>query len=124
MGRDGNGEIANNMVIAKTKAERKQANERQKTPKKKAPVRYLFKLEEKNHNEKSLEGKFQKIIQTAIDGTENTVKTDTVKTIHRKFFSGPLFQTEKRNQNVTAITSGEITPENRHCLRGLDGKYG
>ena len=23
-----------------------------------------------------------------------------------------------------AITNAEITPKNRHCLRGLDGKYG
>ena len=22
------------------------------------------------------------------------------------------------------MTSGEIQPKNRHCLRGLDGKYG
>ena len=31
---------------------------------------------------------------------------------------------DKRNRKVTAITSGEITPQNRHCLEGLEGKYG
>ena len=65
-----------------------------------------------------------KKVQTAVDGTENTVKTDTGKIIHRKFISGPLFQTKKKNLRDTAITNAEITPKNRHCLRGLDGKYG
>ena len=37
---------------------------------------------------------------------------------------GPLFQTEKKNWKDTALTNAEITPKNRHCLRGLDGKYG
>ena len=110
--------------MAKTKAEEKQANEGPKSPKKKSSVRYPFQFVEKNHNKKSLEGRFQKKIQTAIDGTENTVKTDTGKIIHRKFISGPLFQTEKKNLKDTALTNAEITPKNRHCLRGLDGKYG
>ena len=35
-----------------------------------------------------------------------------------------MFQTEKKNRRDTAITNEEITPKNRHCLRGLDGKYG
>ena len=97
MGRDADGEITNHIIMAKTKAEEKQANEGPKSPKKKSSVSYLFKFVEKNHNKKSLEGRFQKKIQTAIDGTENTVKTDTGKIIHRKFISGPLFQTEKRH---------------------------
>ena len=70
-----------------------------------------------------MKGDFKKI-QTAIDGTENTVKTDTGKIIHRKFILGPLFQTEKKNLRDTALTNAGITPKNRHCLRGLDGKYG
>ena len=37
---------------------------------------------------------------------------------------GPLFQTEKKNRKDAAITNSEITPKNRHCLRGLDGKDG
>ena len=66
-----------------------------------------------------------KQIQTAISGTENTVKTDTGKVIHRKFISGPLFQTEKKTRRETTLnTNGEINPKNRHCLRGFDGKYG
>ena len=60
-------------------------------------------------------------IQTAIDGTENTVKTDTGKILHRKLISGPLFQTEERSRKEKAITRGEIAPKNRYCLRGLEG---
>ena len=79
----------------------------------------------KIHNKKSLEGRFQNKIQTAISGTENTVKTDTGKVINRKFISGPLFQTEKKTRRESTINAnGEINPKNRHCLRGLDGKYG
>ena len=53
------------------------------------------------------------------------MKTDSVKIINRKFISEPLFQTERksRKEPVTNAT-GEINPKNRHCLRGLDGKYG
>ena len=65
-----------------------------------------------------------KKIQTAIDVSENTVKTGTGKIKHRKFISGPVFQTEKKNRKDTTLTNAEITPENQHCLRGLDGKYG
>ena len=53
------------------------------------------------------------------------MKTDTGKTINRKFISGPLFQTEQRAKKESTINaSGEINPKNLHCLRGLDGKYG
>ena len=53
------------------------------------------------------------------------MKTDTGKIINRKFISGPLFQTERRTKKESKVnTSGEINPKNRHCLRGLDGKYG
>ena len=92
--------------------------------KRKIRLAILFFFVEKNHNKKSLEGKFQNNIQTAIDGTEKTVKTNTGKIIHRKFISGPLFQTEKKNRKDAALVNAEITPKNRHCLRGLDGKYG
>ena len=53
------------------------------------------------------------------------MKTDTGKIISRKGVSGLLFQTERkaRREPIT-MTSGEIQPKNRHCLRGLDGKYG
>ena len=124
VGRDADGEITNHIIMAKTKAEEKQANEGPKSPKKKNSVSYPFSFVEKNYNKKSLEGKFQNKIQTAIDGTENTVKTNTGKIIHRKFISGPLFQTEKKNRKDAALVNAEITPKNRHCLRGLDGKYG
>ena len=36
-----------------------------------------------------------------------------------------MFQAEKKTQKEPTINaSGEINPKNRHCLRGLDGKYG
>ena len=124
VGRDADGEITNHMVMARNKTEERQANEGPKSPKKKNSVSYPFKFVEKNHNKKSLEERFQNKIQTAIDGTEKTIKTDTGKIIHRKFISGPLFQTEKKGKKDTAITNAEITPKNRHCLRGLVGKYG
>ena len=112
------------MARNKTK-ERNLEKDGPKSPKKKNSVSCPFKFREKNHIKKSLEGKFQKKIQTAISGTENTVQTDTGKIISRKFISGPLFQTERkaRREPIT-MTSGEIQPKNRHCLRGLDGKYG
>ena len=125
VGRDADGEITNHMVMAKTKAEEKQLTENQKSPKKKSSVRYPFKFVEKNYNKKSLEGRFQNKIQTAVSGTESTIKTATGKIINRKFISGPLFQTERKARKEPAInTSGEINPKNRHCLRGLNGKYG
>ena len=124
VGRDADGEITNHMVMARTKAEEKQANEGPKSPKKKNSVSYPFSFVEKNHNKKSLEGKLQNKIPTAIDGTENTVKTNTGKIIHRNFISRPLFQTEKKSRNDTALVNAEITPKNRQCLRRLDGKYG
>ena len=124
VGRDADGEITNHMVMARTKAEEKQANEGPKSPKKKNSVSYPLSFVEKKHNKKSIEGKFQNKIQTAIDGTENTVKTNTGKLIHRKFISGPLFQIEKKSQKDTALVNAEITPKNRRCLRGLDRKYG
>ena len=111
--------------MARTKAEEKQTAEGMKSPKKKNSVSYPFQFVEKNHNKKSLEGKFQNKIQTAISGTENTVKTDTGKIISRKFISGPLFQTEKKSRREQIpLPENEIQPKNRHCLRGLDGKYG
>ena len=60
-----------------------------------------------------------------MSGTENTIKTDSGKIINRKFISEPRFQTERRSRKepVTNAT-GEINTKNRHCLRGLDGKYG
>ena len=123
--RDGEGEITNHIIMARNKTEEKNLAEGPKSPKKKNSVSYLFEFREKNHNKKSLEGKFQKKIQTAISGTKNTVKTDTGKTISRKFISGPLFQNERKTKREPApMTSGEIQPKNRHCLRGLDGKYG
>ena len=106
--------------MTRTKSEEKAQTE--KSPKKKNSVgKYPFQFFEKNHNKKSLEGRFQKNLQTGVNVTEHTVTTDTVKVIHRKFISDPtVFQKERK----TAPKIGDaITPKNRHCLRGVDGKY-
>ena len=124
VGRDADGDITNHIVMARTKTEEKHLADGPKSPKKKNSVRYPFHFVEKNYNKKSLEGKFQNKIQTAISGTESTIKTDTGKTINRKFISDPLFQTERKIRKEPALhTTGEINPKNRHCIRGLDGKY-
>ena len=124
VGRDADGDITNHIVMATTKTEEKHLADGPKSPKKKNSVRYPFHFVEKNYNKKSLEGKFQNKIQTAISGTESTIKTDTGKIINRKFISDPLFQTERKIRKEPALhTTGEINPKNRHCIRGLDGKY-
>ena len=111
--RDEEGDVTNYLVMAKTKAEEKALD---KQPKKTNSV-------SKNYNRKSLEGKFQKKIQTAISGTEHTVTTESGKVIHRKHISGPIvFQTEKKKERERQ-TGNKITPKNRHFLRGVDGKY-
>ena len=67
---------------------------------------------EKNYNRKSLEGKFQKKIQTAVSGTEHTVTTVSGKVIHRKHISRPIvFQTEKKKEQAPQI-GDKITPKN------------
>ena len=74
-----------------------------------------------------MEGKFQNGKHTAVSGsaTESTTKTDTIKIINRKLISGPLFQIERKNSKEAAVNAtGDINPKTRHCLRGLDGKYG
>ena len=117
--RNGDGEVSNHIVMARTKAEEKAQAE--KSPKKNSVGNYPFQFFEKNHNKKSLEGRFQKHLKTAVKGTEHTVTTDTGKIIHRKFISDPIiFQKERK----TAPKIGDtITTKNRHCLRGVDGKY-
>ena len=83
--------------------------------------KYPFHFFEKNHNKKSLEGRFQKYIQTAVNGTEHIVTTDTGKIIYRKFISDPIvFQKERK---IAPKIGDTITPKNRHCLRGVDGLY-
>ena len=119
--RDEEGDATNYLVMAKTKAEEKAVD---KQPKKKHSVsEYPFKFVETNYNRKSLEGKFQTKIQTAVSGTEHTVTTESGRIIHRKHNSGPIvFQTEKKRERAPQI-GDKITPKNRHCLRGVDGKY-
>ena len=115
--RNGDREVSNHIVMARTKTEEKTLTE--KSPKKKNSVGINpFQFFEKNHSKKSLEGRFQKKLQTAVSGTEHTVTTDTGKVIHRKFISGPIvFQKETKAapkigetsflKTVTAL--GELT---------------
>ena len=63
--RNSDGEVSNHIVKARTKTEEKAMTE--KSPNKKTSVsEYSFKFFEKNHNKKSLEGRFQRKIQTAV----------------------------------------------------------
>ena len=119
--RNEEGDVTNYLVLVKTKAEEQAVD---KQPKKKNSVsEFPFKFEEKNYNRKSLEGKFQAKIQTAINGTEHTITTDCGKVIHRKQISAPLvFQTEKKKKRAPQI-GDKITLKNQHCLQGVDGKY-
>ena len=77
MDSDADGEITNYVVMTRTNMKEKQANEGQKSPKKKVSVRYAFEFVEKIHWKEN-----SKKNQIAIDGTENTVKTDTGKILH------------------------------------------
>ena len=68
-----------------------------------------------------MEGRLQKNIQTAENGTEHTVTTDSGKIYHQKFISDPIvFQKVKKTVPNIGDT---ITPKDRHCPRGVDGKY-
>ena len=125
VGRDADGEITNHIVMARTKTEVKQVAEGSKSPNRKNLVSYPFQFVEKNLNKRSLKGKFQNKIQTAINLTVNTVKTDTGETKSRNFISGALFQTEKKiRREQIPPNDNEIQLKNRHCLRRLHGKYG
>ena len=99
--RNEEGDVTNYPVMAKSKTEENAVDK----PKKKNSVsEYPFKFVEKNHNRKSLEGRFQKKIQTAVIGNDHIVTTENGKLIHRKYIPGPIvFQTEKKE--------------------GVDGKY-
>ena len=62
-------------------------------------------------------------VPSSVSGTEHTVTTESGRIIHRKHISGPIvFQTEKKKERAPQI-GDKITPKNRHCLRGVDGKY-
>ena len=73
-GRDADGDITNHIAMARTKTEEKHLADGPKSPKKENSVRYPFYFVEKNYNERSLEGKFQNKIQTAVSGTESNKK--------------------------------------------------
>ena len=107
--------------MAKTNAKEKTVDKKLK--KENSVSEYPFKFVEKNYNRKSLEGKFQKKIQTAVSGTEHTVTTKSGKVIHRKHILRPsVFQTGKKKERALQI-GDKITPKNRQCFRGVDGKY-
>ena len=100
VGRDADGKITNHMVMARNKTEERQANEGPKSPMKKNSVSYPFNFVEKNHNKKSLEGRFQNKFQTAIDGTENTIKTDTGKKYTENLFRDRYFRPRRRTRKI------------------------
>ena len=96
MGRDADGDIKNHIVTAKTKTEEKQLADGPKSPKKRNSVKYHFYFAEKNYNKKSLEGKFQNKIQTAVSGTESTKKTHTGKIVNQSLFRDHYFRPKER----------------------------
>ena len=76
--RNNEGEVSNHIIMTRTKVEESAMTE--KLLKKKSSVsEYLFQFFEKNNNKKSLKGRFQKELQTAVSGTEHTVTTKTGK---------------------------------------------
>ena len=75
MSRDGEGDITNYLLMAKTKADEKALD---KQPKK-LDSEHLFNIVSKHCNRNSLEQKFQKKIQTAVSRTEHTVTTEVEK---------------------------------------------
>ena len=88
--------------MARTKTEELQLASGTKSPKKKIPVRDPFNFVEMKRNRKSLEGRFQSKLQTAISGTENTEKQI------REKLSGPLFQSDKRHRRETVPAVSEV----------------
>ena len=96
---------------------------KEKSPKKKSSVSvYSFKFFEKKQK-KSLEGRFQKKMESAVSGTELTVSTETGKTIHRNVILDLIIFQKERNTESSPKIGDTITPKNWHCLRGVDGKY-
>ena len=67
-----------------------------------------------------MEGRFQNKIQTAVSGTESTLKTDTGKITNRKFISGPLFQTERTARKEPAINTSGDKPQKQTLLEGFE----
>ena len=71
-----------------------------------------------------MECRLQKKIQTAVNGTANTLATSTGKLLQWKFISEPnKFQNKKTRKKTEIPVDQEITPKARYSLRGIDGKY-
>ena len=87
--------------MAKTKAEEKTVD---KQPKKISVSEYPLKLVEKHYNRKSLEGYFQKEIQTAVNRTEPTVTTESGNVILRTktYFRTNCMSDRKEERTGTA----------------------
>ena len=116
------GEVSNYLVMARTKSDEKAMT--QKSPKKKCSVsKYPFKFFENNHNTKSLDGKFQRKLQTAKSRTEHTVTTETGKNNTPKIYFGPDYISERKKTERAPKMGDTITPKDRHCLKGVEGKY-
>ena len=63
-------------------------------------VLYPFNFVENDCYRKSLERRLQKKVLTAIDGTENTVITDTRKVKHRNFSRDHCFRPRQEAEKV------------------------
>ena len=119
MSRNEEGDVTNYLVMAKTKTEENAADK----PKMEISVsEYPFKFVAKNFNKKSLEGKFQKKIQTAVSGLEHTVAAESGKLLHRKHISGPIvFRIVFRRRN--GIRKSGTRSHQKSTLPPRPGKY-
>ena len=96
------GEVSNHMVMARTKAEEKVLAK--KSPEKNSASNYPFRFFGKNHNKKSLEGMFQKHLQTAVKSTEHIVTTDTGTKFTENSFWIRLYFRKKEKQHQRSET--------------------
>ena len=91
------------IFMARTKNDKRALAEKSRK-KRNSVSQYPFHFFEKNHHMKSLEGRFQKSLQTAIKGTEHTVTTDTGKTFTGILFRVLLHSRKKEKQHRRSET--------------------
>ena len=111
--------------MAQTKTGERQLAAETKSPKKRNSVRYPFSFFEKNTQPKIFRREIPIKNTNRNERNREHRENRYGEKITPKIFWGPLFQSEKRHRRESAPTDfAEITPKNRHWLRGLDGKYG
>ena len=97
--RNGDGEVSNNIVTARTKTEEKFLPKNLRRRKIRL-VYTIFNSSKRTIMKNHLEGRFQKKLQTAVSGTEHTVTTDTGKVSHQKNQSGSNCISERKKSST------------------------